>query len=31
MMFDLLDGPRPWKLAWVINLQKAGTFPLSGC
>jgi protein-S-isoprenylcysteine O-methyltransferase Ste14 len=22
---DLLGGPRPWKLAWVINLQKGGT------
>ncbi|MEM7054776.1 MAG: methyltransferase [Pseudomonadota bacterium] len=22
---DCLDGPRPWKLAWVINFQKAGT------
>jgi protein-S-isoprenylcysteine O-methyltransferase Ste14 len=28
MMFDLLGGPRPWKLSWVINLQKAGTFPM---
>ena len=28
MMFDLLGGPRPWKLSWVINLQKAGTFPV---
>jgi len=28
MMFDLLGGPRPWKLSWVINAQKAGTFPL---
>lgn len=24
---DLLGGPRPWKLAWVINFQKAGTLP----
>jgi len=24
---DCLGGPRPWKLAWVINIQKAGTFP----
>lgn len=23
---DFLGGPRPWKLAWVINFQKAGTF-----
>ncbi len=28
LMFDALGGPRPWKLAWVINLQKAGTFPM---
>ena len=28
MMFDLLGGPRPWRLSWVINAQKAGTFPL---
>jgi protein-S-isoprenylcysteine O-methyltransferase Ste14 len=28
LMFDLLGGPRPWKLSWVINLQKAGTFPV---
>ena len=21
-------GLRPWKFAWVINFQKAGTFPL---
>src|SRR5512135_998717 len=28
MMFDLLGGPRPWKLAWVINTQKCGTFPV---
>ena len=27
---DCLGGPRPWKLAWVINFQKAGTFPLLG-
>lgn len=24
---DCLGGPRPWKLAWVINFQKGGTFP----
>jgi protein-S-isoprenylcysteine O-methyltransferase Ste14 len=24
---DLLGGPRPFKAAWVINLQKAGTLP----
>jgi protein-S-isoprenylcysteine O-methyltransferase Ste14 len=23
---DFLGGPRPWKFAWVINFQKAGTF-----
>ena len=23
-------GPRPWKLAWVINFQKAGTFVFYG-
>lgn len=23
---DCLGGPRPWKLSWVINFQKAGTF-----
>ena len=23
---DLGGGPRPWKLAWVINFQKCGTF-----
>lgn len=26
MVVDFLGGPRPWKLAWVINFQKAGTF-----
>lgn len=25
---DFLGGPRPWKLSWVINFQKAGTFVL---
>lgn len=25
---DLGGGPRPWKLAWVVNFQKAGTFPV---
>ena len=29
-MFDLGGGPRPLKLAWVINLQKAGSFPFFG-
>jgi protein-S-isoprenylcysteine O-methyltransferase Ste14 len=24
---DAFGGPRPWKFAWVINFQKAGTFP----
>jgi hypothetical protein len=23
---DALGGPRPWKLSWVINFQKGGTF-----
>ncbi|TVQ28249.1 MAG: DUF1295 domain-containing protein [Wenzhouxiangella sp.] len=23
---DAFGGPRPWKFAWVINFQKAGTF-----
>ena len=27
---DFPGGPRPWKLAWVINFQKAGTFALLG-
>jgi protein-S-isoprenylcysteine O-methyltransferase Ste14 len=27
---DFGGGPRPWKFAWVINVQKAGTFPLLG-
>lgn len=26
-MTDLGGGPRPWKLAWVIDFQKTGTFP----
>ena len=29
-MNDLGGGPRPWKLAWVIDFQKTGTFPLLG-
>ena len=24
MVCDFLGGPRPWKFAWVINLQKLG-------
>ena len=28
MMFDIGGGPRPFKLATIINLQKAGTFPV---
>lgn len=28
--WDIGGGPRPWKMAWVINFQKAGTFPLLG-
>lgn len=27
---DCLGGPRPWKAAWVINFQKAGTFAFIG-
>lgn len=27
---DFLGGPRPWKLAWVVNFQKAGTFLFLG-
>lgn len=27
---DCLGGPRPWKAAWVINFQKAGTFFFMG-
>lgn len=27
VMFDMGGGPRPLKLAWVINLQKGGSFP----
>ena len=27
---DFLGGPRPWKLAWVINFQKAGSFVFLG-
>jgi hypothetical protein len=23
---DFGGGPRPWKLAWVVNFQKCGTF-----
>ncbi|MCP5093717.1 MAG: hypothetical protein GY949_22680, partial [Gammaproteobacteria bacterium] len=26
LVCDFLGGPRPWKFAWVINFQKAGTF-----
>jgi len=28
MMFDIGGGPRPFRLATIINLQKAGTFPV---
>ena len=24
---DIGGGPRPWKLAWIINAQKGGTLP----
>ena len=27
---DFLGGPKPWKLSWVINFQKAGTFVFLG-
>ncbi len=27
---DFLGGPRPWKLSWVVNFQKAGTFAFFG-
>lgn len=27
---DFIGGPKPWKLAWVINFQKAGTFVFIG-
>lgn len=27
---DLFGGPRPWKLAWVVNFQKAGTIVFLG-
>jgi protein-S-isoprenylcysteine O-methyltransferase Ste14 len=30
IMNDFGGGPRPWKLAWVINFQKLGTLPLLG-
>ena len=30
VMNDFGGGPRPWKLAWVINFQKLGTLPLLG-
>lgn len=26
LVVDFGGGPRPWKFAWVINVQKAGTF-----
>ena len=26
LVCDFLGGPRPWKFAWIINFQKAGTF-----
>lgn len=26
LMYDLGGGPRPWKFAWIINVQKGGTF-----
>src|SRR5262252_923752 len=28
LLNDFGGGPRPWKLAWVINFQKLGTLPI---
>jgi protein-S-isoprenylcysteine O-methyltransferase Ste14 len=30
LLHDLGGGPRPLKFAWVVNFQKAGTFPALG-
>lgn len=30
LVHDCGGGPRPWKFAWVINFQKAGTFVFLG-
>ena len=30
LVTDCGGGPRPWKFAWVINFQKAGTFLFLG-
>ncbi|WP_410210125.1 methyltransferase family protein [Aquirhabdus sp.] len=30
MLFNIGGGPRPFKLAWIINLQKGGSFFLFG-
>jgi protein-S-isoprenylcysteine O-methyltransferase Ste14 len=30
LLHDLGGGPRPLKFSWVINFQKAGTFPVLG-
>lgn len=30
LVHDFAGGPRPWKFAWVINFQKAGTFVFLG-
>ena len=30
LLTDFGGGPRLWKLAWVIDFEKAGTFPLLG-
>ncbi|MDG3007565.1 hypothetical protein [Paludisphaera mucosa] len=30
LVCDFGGGPRPWKFAWVIDFQKAGTFPFLG-
>lgn len=30
LLYNLGGGPRPLKVAWIINAQKAGTFPFLG-
>ncbi|MGH8456404.1 MAG: hypothetical protein ACRETE_05425, partial [Stenotrophobium sp.] len=30
LVTDFGGGPRPWKFAWAINFQKAGTFLFLG-
>lgn len=31
LLYDLGAGPRPFKFAWIVNAQKAGTFLFLGC